>query len=350
MNTSTGKNIGPFLAFTPDWFNKRQRVLLFLLNFPVTKRWFRWVLRIRRTDCPLDTRITAIAPNSFSYGDRYFKKGKKWYVERTTDFRTHPKFAKRIYFVFKYVWWALHAWDLFFADRFVPRLSFKFDTLTTYPQPGTGTAPIDGWVQRDPAQESFSSIRGGAGTAHDDTVAQDECLKLRAGTSSDLWILLMRSGYGFDTSSIGTNTISAAVLSLFGTNKLGNLGATNFSIVSFAPASQSDFVNADYAVANFGSTVYGTVTFSAFSTTAYNDFTLDANGRTYINKTGNTMFGARTGFDVDNSPPEWSSLAATSFSVYFADNAGTANDPKLVVTHAGVAKKVRSTLLTLKVG
>lgn len=39
------KNIGPFLAFGECWFRRHQRILLWLLNTPIVRLWFRWVLR-----------------------------------------------------------------------------------------------------------------------------------------------------------------------------------------------------------------------------------------------------------------------------------------------------------------
>ena len=53
------KNIGPWLAFTPEWFVQRQSVLLWLLNTPVVRWWVRGVLCIDMADVwvPLGTRI-----------------------------------------------------------------------------------------------------------------------------------------------------------------------------------------------------------------------------------------------------------------------------------------------------
>ena len=36
-----------YLAFDQKWFEKHQEKLLWLLNAPLIKYWFRWVLRIR---------------------------------------------------------------------------------------------------------------------------------------------------------------------------------------------------------------------------------------------------------------------------------------------------------------
>jgi len=126
--------------FGETWFEKHQRGLLWLLNFPMIRSWFRWCLKIHRYDCR--TRITQIGPNRFSWGDELFRENGRWHLRRTTDFRTHPKFAKRLYYAFRPLWWTLHAWDWFIADRIVPALSWGFGSLTAYPDFALNAAGI----------------------------------------------------------------------------------------------------------------------------------------------------------------------------------------------------------------
>src|SRR5438046_3617479 len=110
---SVKKNIGPFQSFSKAWFEKHQRVLLWLLNHWLTRRWFRWVLRIRKHDIGYNKPIVRLLPNCYTVFNRFVANK----VELTTDFRTHAKYAKRIYYGFWPMWWALHAWDSFLADR-----------------------------------------------------------------------------------------------------------------------------------------------------------------------------------------------------------------------------------------
>ncbi|MHB8840998.1 MAG: hypothetical protein ACYC56_04280 [Candidatus Aquicultor sp.] len=138
------KNIGPFLAFDDGWFRKHQRLLVWLLNAPVIKIWFRWVLRIRKSDCHLNEKINLILPNQFHKNARIV--GDKIFA--TADFRTHWKYSKRIYYAFKWVWWALHFWDWLIADRFLPELSFGLFTLNSYPNQGETGPGCDGFIQR----------------------------------------------------------------------------------------------------------------------------------------------------------------------------------------------------------
>jgi hypothetical protein len=241
------KNVGPFIAFNKDWFAKNQRVLLWLLNAPLIKVWFRWVLGIHN-DCPRDVRITDIAPSNFSYGDRLVEKNGERLLERTTDFRTHPKFGKRLYYAFRPLWWAIHFWDWSVADRFVPQWSYGFFTLTAFPAAGS-SSPVDGTVGRGgaiPVNQTFANIRSGAGDYHSNT--DDGLAQLSATTTTDQYGTLIRNITCFDTSALTSGaTISSAVLSLWGNffskNDLGN---SNLHIAGATPASTSGLADADY--------------------------------------------------------------------------------------------------------
>src|SRR3990167_8858063 len=95
---------GAWLAFTHAWFARHQARLLALLAHPLTRRWARWILRIRRVDCGFNRRIVRLLPHAYvCEGDAP--------GELIADFRTHPKYAKRLYYAFRPVWWTMHAWD-----------------------------------------------------------------------------------------------------------------------------------------------------------------------------------------------------------------------------------------------
>src|SRR5258708_5424922 len=109
-----------YLAFDKLWFKKHQNILLWLLKFQI----FRHILRID-TDKP----VVKIEPHAFTV---YLgKKGNK--LQFQTDFRTHWKYSKRLYYAFKPLWWTIHFWDWLIADRFIPQWSYGFSTLTAFP-------------------------------------------------------------------------------------------------------------------------------------------------------------------------------------------------------------------------
>src|SRR5438105_15444444 len=95
------------MVFDRDWFLQHQTKLLWLVNFPLTRRWFRWVLRIRPGDPGFRGIICEVSPDNYKVV-RGFKDGE---LELSADFRTHPKFAKRLYYAFRPLWWMIHLWD-----------------------------------------------------------------------------------------------------------------------------------------------------------------------------------------------------------------------------------------------
>ena len=145
------------VVFGKKWFAKHNKTLCWFANAPLIKYWFRWLLRIHN-DIPFNVKINKIEPNSITYGAKIV--GDK--VELTTDFRTHEKFGKRWYYGLKPLWYLLHFWDL--STSIQPALNCGFDTLTVYPDAGTGNTTVDGYVFRSASNNTWTDIRTGAGT------------------------------------------------------------------------------------------------------------------------------------------------------------------------------------------
>jgi hypothetical protein len=137
--------------------------------------------------------------------------------------------------------------------------------------------------------------------------------------------------FSFDTSTIGTDIISAAVLSPYynGTsNTTESTYPANPNIFGWTLANDNDLVAGDYD--GFDTTSYANMTLADFVSggAGYKDFTLSEAGRNYISKTGVTVLGIRASNDINNTAPS----ARSHAQIYMADNGS--NKPKLVVTHA----------------
>jgi len=220
-------------------------------------------------------------------------------------------------------------------------------TSTFYPAAGANS-PVDGRVGRG-GNETFSNKRNNTtGTYTTVTGASASSPSLYSIASTDIYSALARTIFGFDTSILGSDTITSATLSIRGIGgKSTGLGDTNFEIVSASPASPSNITNSDYNIANFGSTAFSSgVTIGGMSIAAYTNFTLNASGISHINKTGNTFFGGLLGFDFNNSAPTWVASSFTGIDVAFAETSGTINDPKLVVEHEAGANPRGGILLS----
>lgn len=338
---STNKNIGPFLAFTPDWFARHQTILLWLCNAPIIRRWFRWVLR---AEIPAGARVVALRPDSITYGGRVLADGR---VELTTDFRMHWKFSKRLYQAFKPLWWALHCWDWLVADRFLPELSYGFDTLTCYPAAGNNS-PVDGIAARFNVNSTLNLLRTSAGT-YSSTTDNPFLLLSVGGSGTDLFFGLYRFIACFDTSPLTSGaSISSAVLSLYGRSGSSNgLGSNDIHIVASTPASTASLSASDYN--QLGSTSFANIAYGSWNGAAYNDFTLNSNGIANISKTGISKFGAILGWDLNDSfTGTWVAFGTTGYNFEGSDTSGTSSDPKLVITYtvAGGAASPRRTLIS----
>lgn len=319
-----------YSAFGSLFFLLHQGKLLWLLNAPIIGRWFRYVLRISGESSSVGRRrIFRILPHAIFWWDG---------PNQRAEFRTHAKFSKRLYYAFAPLWWMLHAWDWCVADRWVPQLSFGFDTLIKYPDPSGGSpATCDGRAKQWYAAENtaWATIIAGAGQSATRN-ADDAYIGILGGTTSAGWKQLIRGFFLFDTSAIGADaTISATVLSLYGTSKGDGLSSgANIDIYTSAPASNTVIATGDFDSAGAVSQTGNPISYANFSAAGYNNFTFNATGRGNVSKTGISKFATRNAnYDVAATAPPWASAGDTWIAGYYADQAGTTTDPKLVVTY-----------------
>lgn len=210
-------------------------------------------------------------------------------------------------------------------------------TLTAYPAAGNN-APTDNGLKNDGVNVTWTTLVNEASADSERNSTTGICLG-RAHTTTDRYQRIDRSITGFTTSSIGTDVISSAVLSLYCPDHTSaawldqSLGAFEVDIVSAAPANEANIAVGDYD--SLGTTVYASIA-SGSIVTGYNDFTLNAAGITYINESGNTFFGERVNHDTDDNVAGWTwvSNALSYLSWYDSDQTGTSTDPMLVVEHA----------------
>lgn len=320
-------------VFDKNWFLKHQHKLKFLLNSKLTRRWFRWVLRIRKYDISLNQKIDLLLPNGYHSFIGLSQDGKPRY---SFDIRTHDKYAKRLYFAFKWVWATMHFLD-FAIDKYAPRFSFGFASFGPF-YPSTGTPLGNALLQYASTNDTWANIRDTAtGTTASVPPNDDDWCRLASGSTSGKWSLMTRSVFTFDTSSIGSGaTIDSAVLSGWATT-LATSFSQSIGVYSTTLANGHTAVTSDYDATKFGTTAYASTSLGSLSTGSYSDFTLDASGRGQVNPASTTAFGIRLSGDASNTEPTWSSSANARFFAYFADQTGTTNDPKLTGTYTAAA-------------
>lgn len=101
-----------------------------MANLPIAGRWLRRRLGLRR-----DLPVTILRPMAAHYAlpDGQF----------LAEVYTNWKFSRAVYHAFKPLWWAIHYWDELIADRWLPELSYGFDTLTISATGGYPTTNFD---------------------------------------------------------------------------------------------------------------------------------------------------------------------------------------------------------------
>ena len=211
-------------------------------------------------------------------------------------------------------------------------------TLTVYPDTGTGSTTVDGRVARGSVDQTFAAIRTGAGNSVNTASTSDSPASLSTtGASTNQFAILRRSIFTFDTSAIlSGDTVSSVTFSLYGTGKSTGAGTSpGIDVVDASPAANNTLAASDYG--NVGTTVKATMTYASWSASAYNDFTLAIGD---VTKAGITSLGTRLTWDTSGTfGGTWNASTAWSFSCNYADQTGTANDPKLVVVYTSATTR-----------
>lgn len=162
----------------------------------------------------------------------------------------------------------------------------------------------DGNIYRAVHNQTFTSLRNSAGNGVDTTGATSAAY-VQSDLVTDSYYRMYRTALIFDTSGLPDDAIiTSAKIGLYPFAKYTTLGDTGLNIVKF---------NIDGAISaddydNFNNDSFSTDQNASTITAAqYYNFSLNALGIENISKTGNTGFGSRFGFDINNLSPEWAS-------------------------------------------
>lgn len=323
--------------FGKSFFKKHQTNLVKFAN----SRFGHWFFRLDKVGIPRNFYIFEVFPNAVS-GDWKIKDGK---LNKTTVFFTSPRLQRRFEYVYRRAAQLLPFSAVTIERLMLPHPSFGFLplfalTVSTFnPDPNPETTSVDGEVTSGNGTV-WATQRGLAdGASADDAGTTGNQIAAQFFTPN---YSLARGFFLFDTSTIGDDdTIDSAVLSLKGAFSTTNADSSSNVIVATTPASNTAITTADYD--QVGTTSFGSHALSAWSTSAYNDITLNASGLAAITKTGVSKFGARNSRDFDNVAPTGGNDS------YFLP-AGSASEPKLAVTHSSAGTISPPTLLTMGVG
>lgn len=318
------------------WFQRYQKLLLWMANQKSGRdllcipKEYGQIIDISKRHVTFD--------NGFGQKISDFRVGAKWanvIRSRWVEFNEYAKYYEPKGWVFP--------WEMFQPvwAKSILGVPVLLNTVTTvFPDPDPETTTVDGLVFDNQPDATFANKRSAAGDGAQPSAASNNTPLLGSAGTTDQYAQIWRNVYLFDTSSIpDTDTISAATLSVFGTADKTDNFSQSATIVQSAPASNTNLVAGDYALANWTMTQQNNTDISIASWTinAYNDFDLNATGQGNVSKTGVSKFGMVFSGDRTNTAPAWSASLNAFIGTYFADQALTTNDPKLVVTHAAAA-------------
>ena len=223
-------------------------------------------------------------------------------------------------------------------------------TSTFYPDPDTESSSVDGAVMRVDRSSSPASVwstdrNHSTGTSSTDSWENMKYMlqnqRDAGGTGSagftTVWEFI-RNWFVFDTSSItDTHVVSATVLTLTGADYTAHdetnadLTFSGGTLESNTAVGTGDYDG--YAALNSPTEFSSRFDVGSWSQTGANDITFNADGRAAVSLDGVTTILQRISHDVDNDEPDWEDSWTRIYS-RAAEQSGTSEDPKLVVTHA----------------
>ena len=210
-------------------------------------------------------------------------------------------------------------------------------TSIFYPDADPETSSVDGRIDAA-AYTSWSSAHGAtSGTARDD-FNYSGTLEITSLLDWQGKFHIRRVFTLFDTSALGTDTISGATLSLYvsATRDDDNDAEAFINVYEATPAGTTALINDDFD--QVGSTAGASnIDITGITTGQYLDIPLNSTGIGWIDGSGVSKFAMREGHDASNVEIAPGASKISRVSVHPAEFAGTTLDPNMVVEQSAVA-------------
>jgi hypothetical protein len=327
--------------FNQQFFEKHQNTLLFISN----KRYLRWLLGLHRLPKELEgKRIDKITPNSIHHNleSKLTKKGRYKKQKYTAEFFARPRFAEALAYNLSPFCYFQELRSQRFRWRFSPvglayillfgllgkfaglPLAFMGTTTSYYDDAG------DGCVYK--TASTYSAAR--EATSGTGTVISGEVYVQSIPSGANFQIC--RTYYPVITSDLpDICTITDATLNFYQSNVVQNLGSHTIALIQTTQDPSTLGVD-DYNNLTLNTPDEGATRITP-QVTQYNKntFTLNATGISWISKTGDSLFGIRADYDVDNETPSNEDQINVGF--YDSAKTGTDYDPYLAVTYTVAA-------------
>lgn len=318
--------------FSLSWFKQYQKILLFFLNIPLLKGYFRHSIGI---DDNLNNKICEVYPHVAIYSVH----GNNRAVFRNCEYH-----GMKLYSKYLWLWRLIHTWDMVIANKFAPGLNLGFDVLDFYPDANPETSSVDGYiVSSSDALDSWSNIKGGTS---DNLTASSSSLMylLIIGDDSDpptnSWKSLRKVFCLFDTKALGPYAnVTSATLDVqisnpaAGYEQFLNDAEGSAYVTPSLPASDTNIVASDWGNVT-DEKISDALLPGDFPTTFQTKtvtFTINTNSLTYIKIDDITRLALRLVCEIDDVEPSVPSGEQSHGFIVF--DANTTPAPKLTVDY-----------------
>tara|TARA_Y100000310_G_scaffold328215_1_gene395990 strand:- start:16868 stop:17602 length:735 start_codon:yes stop_codon:yes gene_type:complete len=206
-----------------------------------------------------------------------------------------------------------------------------------FPDPHPETNTVDGIVTDwNAGGRNWTTAVNAAGTGSNDTGAGGAGIFIAEWKAhvNSTWLEIYRGIFLFLTSDLGSDIISSGTFSVKVSAKTNTAGTIALNVYSSNPNSNNVLRGLDYST--LGTTDFSTtIAYASISTSAYNDFALNASGLAAIDPASVTKLGTRDpDSDVADSEPSGGSDVSSTVVGVMSETAGEGSDPKLAVVHA----------------
>ena len=209
------------------------------------------------------------------------------------------------------------------------------DPDTFYPDADPETSSVDGRLTHSQDPSTWAAIRGGAGTAFNDSDSE-LVNKIKTSDITDNyryynWIAVL---YNTEPLPDGA-AITAATLSLYGFNKNNDQSINlDYNIYACNPASTIVLEAGDYDTRSY--TPFSTaVDYNNWPTSGYVNFPFNTAGKNSVSRTGVSKYALlEVNYDVGGATPFWADADHGNYSVRaYSSEQGDGYKPVLVVTY-----------------
>ncbi len=207
-------------------------------------------------------------------------------------------------------------------------------TALFYPNASPGGVAMDCYNgEQNIGGASWAGVRSGTGSFGGNGNGTLITSVEAHASDANKWVTFTRAGLLFDTSSLGSVTVTDAKLGLyvFSTSTDDDFGL-DVDVVGYTPASNTVFANNDFT--HYGTTLLGSIPLASLVSETYNEVSLNGSGISAIALSGITKLGLRISADRSDTEPTWAAGGRGITAVYSADNGDSAKRPYLSVTYS----------------